>query len=407
MWMCICGFVGLVGAASPAVKLEAAWAFKSRIETASAAQLELTPQLTENDPFAIDGYYGFALIEPESFRYAFTTLVEDPNEDILFSPYAKCVDVLSLLWLQRMNWFVPSLDDIGQLRECLALAEDLVVPEAESGTDQHRLLAKVLRRLLLVAYSPRVELALRRTADPSAMSSSELFGRLADFAVFCSSLAPGSRLRAILDAAIATAGPVTPVFTEAERRVWWGSGLVAEVRPGSRCDPDLGHAGEFVNSVWAEAAAAGSGAGTLAMWHSLSRLDYDLFDEYRFESRQVRVMEDPRSVFMDRVFLLHTSAVEGERAWNLTVGAFLLHLEPTSQVDVCLASLRIRRIADVPMGSVVKILRLYNCVIHAIEDGRLLLPEDTEMPEHVATLMHMVWMTRNALSVILELKGHA
>jgi hypothetical protein len=167
------------------------------------------------------------------------------------------------------------------------------------------------------------------------------------------------------------------------------------------------HYGDFVNDAWSQASLAGNGALTLGLWRQVSRMMPVIREAVRIESLKVSVVEDARRVFLDKAML-------GGR-WTETVWRTFRALGPGSAVTACLSQANYgRRVTDytdpldVLSGSAPKLLTLYNCILNAIQDGKISLSESREnRAEHVATLMHVVWMARGPLAFILEVTGDA
>ena len=367
--------------------------FKEEIKSATIEELRNYQPAPALDPFALF----FADIELSDFRSvsardsqyflsAWTRTVI--AEDIA----AGCGEYIASFWLERPMWFHPTLGDLRQLRRCLMVANEFVPSPPASDA---QLVREATADLLMVAYAPRVELALR--AELRAESRVALPGSSGELTTFASMLAAGTVLRRLLEEGLT--GSVPYELDESDAKLW---GHFSTTSGGVF---RKGRMGELVNTVWVNAELSEVPGSALPYWKAL--IGVDTAEEVEFESNRVAVMEDAKRVFLNRA-TMYQSAKENQREhWDWCVGQSIRQLEPHAQIKECLTLANMGRPFESSPDPFVllsdnapKTVAFYRCILESVEAGTL-----TASATSVGTLMHMAWMVGNGLAFVLDRTG--
>ena len=310
-----------------------------------------------------------------------------------------CEDMISLFWIQRPHWFIPTRGEVMQLRECLDFA-------ASQGPVTDPVVLSVVADLHSVAYSPLTDLFLRRPVT-ALDEIVDLETKRAGWPLFQAFIANSPVIRSLLEDVTADGESALLELNAADTIM--ATQLLGSVHVGSVESSNLVHSGDFVDSVYAAAAMRSVGAATLPLWRALalSVADFDS-DELHFESRKPDVVTNAAAVFEDKFTHFRRGMGSARSAWMTSAGVFLFHLQPRGGMTDCLDAavgsdgLRTPTPFYVLDKHPQRAFAFYSCVIDAIEAGALVIPADEHRGHNVAALMHLVRMTHSALPFILR-----
>jgi hypothetical protein len=315
-----------------------------------------------------------------------------------------CDNLISSFLVSRPHWFTASRSEVVLLRECVELG--LTLAGTDETAEAYNLVMRVLTDLVVPAFSPRSELAVR--FPHSLLDSETVMARKTEFKFFQQFIAESSVIKTLLEETAETADAsalVVDKWEDARMAILVMSGSAgANLLPGSA--GNLVHAGHWLDRVWAHNAAQGHGGATLQLWQALAESVVD-FDEQElaFEAANRVVVASPGREYSDRI-THHESGMGAARwAWVNTVSGLLGHLEAQPAMRVCMTEAGLEEISPAAWyeleGKLATTMRFYNCVVDGVAAGELVIGESEHKPSNVAALMHLVRMTHGALAFLV------
>ena len=331
-----------------------------------------------------------------------------------------CIQRISNFWAVREAWFVPSISDIKEARECLDLslkALRLVNPTTQANLiGPGSVLAEAVADLMNVLFSPMVESRIRfpRIAGDSIPGEAR-----ADWQFFAEYMRDSSSggLRDLLDETAAqvdedrlnSLAPNNHLYTRHIIEGTWSE-----------------HAGDFLDHCYFEGVTGpqsfeGYGVAVLPYWKYLI-YQVEIFDmlEFDFSVSKVDIIESPAQDLMGRFHGYVADPTEAREGWILHVGAFLSQMwafaskESVETLLGCLPLVDADFAANIykstpavyaalVTGGPTTIIKTYRCIADGVNSGSIVLPEESNKADLVSTVIHML---RVATSVPAFLVAH-
>ena len=364
------------------------------------------------------GFSGVPHVTYESFVRSWTAL----NEEFKLDEFVVCPMALNF-WFERPVWYIPSRDDIEEIRSCIAWGivmlriAPIETPELRGHTN---VVTRVLGAIIPVVYSPEVELTLRqdKTAIPADFDE-DLDAKLKRFQLFRTFVQSHPRIVAMGDA-VFDERPSTVPNSSAEDR------LIASITDTDSVEPAAVHLFPFADHLWES--GIGDSRTNLVVW-SLVHAGYGAFAsepayaepmdrmDFEYEIRLQSVMADPKRDL--RIRFAHGSS-DDPSSWLNSVGAMLSRMAVASASGVkrCirfvgggldpLGPTTMKRLFDIlTMTKVRKIPLFYRCIVEMVEDGTIEVPDDERREETVSTLLHMMRVATSASAFLIWISRHA
>ena len=375
------------------MRLERALAEKARVLAMTNAELAATPSkvgtglfrpFVNTAVFALTNagqFWGVSEIDKHELETAWMESSINSTDE-LDRRSERCLHTLSVFWLSRPDWFVPSRDDLLEARTCL----DLTLDKAFGIEPENRHVITTLAvQLIPVLYSAETELFLRKPW----IIPTYVVGKWKSFRSFQTFMTESVVISSLLDQATRALGPEHIDKWLAFADEYMGGGV---------------HLGDLVDSVWSQHALNGDGALTLPLWRLLA-LESPGFDRSELIFEGSKKLESGGFSWSYLVKVMLNRRGEGRAAWESVVGRLLDSLEPRERVLSCSENsaeidekISFDQVSLDPMAA----MRMYRCIVVSVERGSVRLLNDDRRAENVATLMHLVRMSFGALAFLLD-----
>jgi hypothetical protein len=292
----------------------------------------------------------------------------------------QCLDAFNKYWVRRPEWFMASLNDIRLLRQCLTIARSMMAnlnPKSVTDVQSGLVVASAVNDWLVVAYSAKAELALRR--DKSVTTGvADLETRVSQLPLFSSYINSKPNLK---------------------------DRLMAVSDGDNNLDIDPAHVADFVDYEWSEAALGRNGQSVLHYWKALFA-NYDERVVFDSEAKNVFVNENIDTALSFRMTHYRFGMGAARGAWLGTVGYLLgvLYASSPEGVRRCLPTdfndsdfAQLFYFLD---DNIHTLIPMYRCITDGIDSGDITLAVDDY--ESLGTVMHMVRMTTSAIAFALS-----